>query len=102
MLRQDNTMTTRELSRTVVAALATLAEKTTAFGASAPSVPPPRRAAAAPPTSPYIERLSPALGSSGGSTPLRIDGSGFQPGAEVFIDGIAISAFVLDSQTIYA
>ena len=52
--------------------------------------------------SPAIAVLSPDTGSTGGSTPLKITGSGFQPGAAVFIDGIAISAFVLDSRTIYA
>ncbi len=51
---------------------------------------------------PSIAGLSPDAGSTGGSTPLKIVGSGFQPGAVVFIDGIAISAFVLDHRTIYA
>lgn len=51
---------------------------------------------------PAIAVLSPDTGSTGGSTPLKICGAGFEPGAVVFIDGIAISAFVLDSGTIYA
>ena len=51
---------------------------------------------------PVITLLSPDAGSTGGSTPLKIIGSGFQPGAVVFMDGIAIGAFVLDSRSIYA
>jgi hypothetical protein len=54
------------------------------------------------PLAPAIAVLSPDTGSTGGSTPLKITGSGFQPGAVVLVDGIAMSAFVLDSRTIYA
>jgi len=101
ILPQVNSMTTRELSRTVVAAIAALAEKTT-FGGSAPLRPSPAAAAVDATLAPAIAVLSPDTGSTGGSTPLKITGSGFQSGAVVFIDGIAISAFVLDTRTIYA
>ena len=101
-------MTTRDLSRTVMAAFAALADRTAGGGTtrtgghlhSAGS--PARPAVAAQPSAPAISVLSPDTGSTGGSTPLKISGSGFQPGAVVLIDGIAMSAFVLDSRTIYA
>ena len=51
---------------------------------------------------PVIALLSPDAGSTGGSTPLKITGSGFEAGAVVFMDGIAIGAFVLDGHSIYA
>jgi hypothetical protein len=95
-------MTTRDLSRSVMAALVALTERTTSGGASASGSQLRQPAAAAPPEAPLIDVISPDTGSTGGSTPLKISGSGFQPGAVVFIDGIAISAFVLDCHTIYA
>ena len=75
-------MTTRDLSRTVMAAFAALTDRTAGGVGTLPATGHSR--------------------STGGSTPLKISGSGFQPGAVVLIDGIAMSAFVLDSQTIYA
>jgi hypothetical protein len=104
-------MTTRDLSRTVMAAFAALTERTAAAGGGA--MPAGRHlhaagrqfrpaAAAQAPSAPAITVLSPDTGSTGGSTPLKISGSGFQPGAVVLVDGIAMSAFVLDSRTIYA
>ena len=95
-------MTTRDLSRTVIAALAAFADRTTAGGVIPHGGASQAPVAADPPSAPAIAALSPHTGSTGGSTPLKISGSGFQPGAVVFLDGIAISAFVLDSHTIYA
>ena len=102
-------MTTRDISRTVMAAFAALADRTpvgsttssgsrlhAAGSASRPAMP------MQAPSGPSLTGLSPDTGSTGGSTPLKISGSGFQPGAVVLIDGIAMSAFVLDSRTIYA
>ena len=85
-----------------MAAFSTLTDRTTGGSASATGSVLRRPMAAAPPAAPLIDVISPDTGSTGGSTPLKIAGSGFQPGAVVFIDGIAISAFVLDSRTIYA
>jgi len=83
-----------------MAAFAALAERAPAVTPRpGPTLVPPRSTAALAPT---IDRLAPDAGSTGGSTPLRISGSGFHPGAVVFVDGIAVSAFVLDSHTIYA
>jgi hypothetical protein len=104
-------MTTRDLSRTVMAAFAALTDRTAAAGGGA--MPPGRHlhsaggpsrpaVAAQLASAPCITALSPDTGSTGGSTPLKISGSGFQPGAVVLIDGIAMSAFVLDNRTIYA
>ena len=94
-------MTTRDLSRTVIAAFAAFADRRTTAG-GAGSHRPVAPAAAEAPSAPVISVLSPDTGSTGGSTPLKISGSGFQSGAAVFVDGIAMSAFVLDSRTIYA
>jgi hypothetical protein len=85
-----------------MAAFATLTDRTTAGSASATGSILRRPMAAAPPSAPLIDAVWPDTGSTGGSTPLKITGSGFQSGAVVFIDGIAIGAFVLDSRTIYA
>jgi hypothetical protein len=93
-------MTTRQLSRTVMAAFAALSDRPPAVMPRTRPIRVPARPAGS--RAPAIDRLSPDVGSTGGSTPLKISGSGFQPGAAVFIDGIAISAFVLDSHTIYA
>jgi hypothetical protein len=95
-------MTTRELSRTVMAAFAALTDRTAAGSWNAADSVLRRPTTTAPPEAPLIDIISPDTGSTGGSTPMKITGSGFQPGAVVFIDGIAISAFVLDSRTIYA
>ena len=94
-------MTTRDISRTVMAAFAALSDRT-AHGASSTGSSRHRMPMAHVPSAPAILVLSPDTGSTGGSTPLKISGSGFQPGAVVLIDGIAMSAFVLDSRTIYA
>ena len=94
-------MTTRDLSRTVMAAFAALADKATA-GGTTPQRPSHAPAAAETPSAPAIAVLTPDTGSTGGSTPLKISGSGFQSGAVVLVDGIAMSAYVLDSRTIYA
>src|SRR5258706_13984809 len=77
---QVNTMTTRELSRTVIAALAAFADKPTAGGTNPQPNPARAPAAAAPPQPPVISGLSPDTGSTGGSTALKISGSGFQSG----------------------
>ena len=96
-------MTTRDLSRTVMAAFAALSDRTAAAGGATSISRSPRPVAASQiPLAPAVVALSPDTGSTGGSTPLKISGSGFQPGAVVLIDGIAMSAFVLDSRTIYA
>ena len=92
-------MTTRELSRTVMAAFAALSDRAPAATTRTRPVLVPRPVES---RAPMIDRLSPEAGSTGGSTPLKISGSGFQPGAAVFVDGIEIGAFVLDSHTIYA
>jgi IPT/TIG domain len=103
-------MTTRDLSRTVMAAFAALSDRTGSGGSTTPAglharaggTPSSPAVAVHVPSAPAIAVLSPDTGSTGGSTPLKISGSGFQPGAVVLIDGIAMSAFVLDSRTIYA
>jgi len=95
-------MTTRDLSRTVIAAFAAFADKAPAGGTRLERPPSQAPAAAEAPSAPVIGVVSPDTGSTGGSTPLKISGSGFQSGAAVFIDGIAMSAYVLDSRTIYA
>jgi hypothetical protein len=51
---------------------------------------------------PVIDFLSPDSGSTAGVTPVTIHGHGFQDGATVFVDGIAIEAAVRDSRTIHA
>ena len=95
-------MTTRQLSRSVIAAFAALADKATAAGAGPRRGPSHAPAAVEAPSAPVIGFLSPDTGSTAGSTPLKISGSGFQSGAAVFVDGTGMSAFVLDSRTIYA
>lgn len=48
-----------------------------------------------------IRFVSPNTGSTGGSTPLTITGTGFQSGATVTIDGIARTVYVANSTTIF-
>jgi IPT/TIG domain len=94
-------MTTRQLSRNVIAAFSAFTDRsatTRVISPFRPSAP----VAAVPPPAPQVHLLSPATGSTSGSTSLKITGSGFQPGAMVFVGTIAISAFVLDSRTIFA
>src|SRR5437899_12979443 len=97
-------MTTRVFSRTVMAAFTALAEMTAACGTSSPAGPTGMPAATdgsqAP--APVVAAIQPDTGSTGGSTPVKIIGSGFQPGATVSVDGIQMGAFVLDSGTIHA
>jgi len=50
---------------------------------------------------PSISVISPNTGSTGGSTPLTITGTGFQSGATVTIDGMSRSVYVVNSATIY-
>jgi hypothetical protein len=97
-------MTTRVFSRTMMAAFTALAEMTAACGTSSPAGPTGMPAATdgsqAP--APVVAAIQPDTGSTGGSTPVKIIGSGFQPGATVSVDGIQMGAFVLDSGTIHA
>jgi hypothetical protein len=95
-------MTTRDISRTVMAAFAALSDRGAHGGVSSTGSSSRPMPMAHVPAAPVLHVLSPDTGSTGGSTPLKISGSGFQPGAVVLIDGIAMSAFVLDSRTIYA
>lgn len=82
------------LSFTIAAGIAAM---TAGCGARSPAGPSP--VAAAEPAAPIaIAGVSPAVGSTSGSTPLKIAGSGFQTGATVTIDGLTIPGAVADDR----
>lgn len=65
-------------------------------GASSMTGPSSLPAAVITPAPMSVRSVSPAAGSTGGSTPLRITGSGFQIGAIITIDGTTVPAVVAD------
>ena len=87
-------MSCRCLSLTLLGGLAAMAA---GCGAGAPTGPSTLRAAAGTPAPLAIESVSPATGSTGGSTPLKIAGSGFQHGAVVTIDGVTVPGALADA-----
>lgn len=66
-------------------------------GASSPAAPSTLQGAAVPPAPVSVASIAPAAGSTAGSTPLKIIGSGFQNGAAVSIDGLTLPAAVTDA-----
>jgi hypothetical protein len=89
-------MTTRDLSRTVMAAFAALTDRTAAAGGGAMPAGRHLRSSVSP-ARPAMAVLSPGTGSTGGSA---AQDRHRQPSAVVW--STAMSAFVLDSRTIYA
>jgi IPT/TIG domain len=82
------------LSFTIAAGIAGMAAGCGARSPAGPS----SVAVAEPPAPIAVAGVSPAVGSTSGSTPLKIAGSGFQTGATVTIDGITIPVAVADDR----
>ena len=89
-------MSTRFLSFTLMAGVAGM---TAGCGASSPAGPSSLSAVVEPPAQVSVTSVSPAAGSTEGSTPLTITGSGFQNGATIHIDGMAVPAAVAEAGT---
>jgi hypothetical protein len=89
-------MSSRFLSFTLMAGVAGI---TAGCGASSPAGPSSLSAAVESPALVSVTSVSPAAGSTSGSTPLTINGSGFQNGATVRIEGMAMPAAVADAGT---
>lgn len=87
-------MSSRFLSFTLLAGLAGMAA---GCGAGAPTGPSALRPAPGTQAPLAIASVSPATGSTGGSTPLTLAGSGFQNGATVTIDGVTVASAVADA-----
>jgi len=91
------------LARAVMATLLALVGVTVGCEGRSPSGPTPP----APPTTPAavpqasVTAVSPNVGSTAGGTPVRISGTGFQPGATVTVDGTAIRVYVENGTTIH-
>lgn len=87
-------MSTGLLSFTLVAGMSGIAA---ACGASLPAGPSSMPAVAGTAAPLSVASVLPASGSTGGSTPLTISGSGFQNGATVSVDGMSLPASVADA-----
>lgn len=89
-------MLNRFLSFTLMAGMAGV---TAGCGSGSPSAPSSLSPATGTPAPLSLASVSPSTGSTGGSTPLTINGREFQNGATVTLEGITMPAVVADAGT---